>query len=152
MLEPQEDQEESRPPVVGDLSEFPTVPRKQTIAVVPSGEVRIETGADGAYLLFDCDCMDALPYCKAQCCALLGTTVGFDELAQVDYDAHFDGDLGAAVLKRDADGFCTYLDREKRCCSIYEDRPRTCQAFHCSRGPLARGWKLANAVSRQSIS
>lgn len=129
---------------------FPAVPRKQLIAKVPSGEIRIELGADGAYLMFDCDCLHALPYCKAQCCALKGTTVDPDEYNEGKYEAEWADDLEVMVMKRDADGFCYALNRCTRTCEIYEDRPRTCQDFHCTRGANQRGWKLSNIVHRHS--
>jgi hypothetical protein len=140
------------PPRPQDLSQLPQVPRVQVVAKVPTGEIRIETGADGAWLLFDCECTDALPYCKAQCCALLGTVVSPSELEKVDYAVDLDHNIGAFVLQRDADGFCAYLDRGCRACGIYDDRPQTCRDFHCTRGATQRGWKLNNAVHRQSMS
>jgi len=130
-------------------ADFPEIPRKQVIASFPSGEIRIETGADGAWLLFDCDCTDALPYCKAQCCALKGTSLHPEEEA-LNYDAVWDEMTNTMVLRRDADGFCTYLDRSTRRCEIYVQRPQTCRDFHCSRGGPMRGFKLSNAVHRQS--
>ena len=143
-----EEKEEEQGVIVKQV--FPEVPRKQLIAKVSSGEIRIEAGADGAYLLFDCDCLDALPYCKAQCCALRGTTVDPDEYNSGKYEAEWDEGFEIMVLKRDADGYCCYLNRKTRTCGIYEDRPRTCQDFHCTRGANQRGWKLSNVVSRQS--
>ncbi len=131
--------------------DLPEVARKQVLVALPSGEIRIETGADGAWLQFDCDCLDALPYCKAQCCALKGTCLQPHE-EELSYDAHWDETSEAMILQRDADGFCTYLDRRTRRCEIYQQRPITCQAFHCTRGGLMRGFKLSNAVSRHSIA
>lgn len=129
---------------------FPNVPRKQTVAKLPSGEIRLEIGADGTYLMFDCDCLDALPYCKAQCCGLRGTTVHPDEYHTEKYEAEWDEVLEEMVLKRDSDGMCYALDRCTRTCGIYEDRPRVCQDFHCTKGANVRGWKLSNSVHRQS--
>lgn len=136
-----------------ELDYLPPIPRVQVVKEFEDGgQIRIETGADGAWLLFDCECTDALPYCKAQCCALLGTVVRPSELEETAYRVDFDETLGAFVLRRDADGFCTYLDRGCRACSIYEERPQTCRDFHCTRGATQRGWKLNNAVHRQSMS
>lgn len=130
--------------------EFQSVPRKQILVEVSSGEISIETGADGAYLLFNCDCIDALPYCKAQCCALLGTTVELEELEILDDLVELDYS-GTPVMKRDADGFCACLNRDTRTCSIYEQRPQTCRQFHCTKGAEMRGWKLSNIVHRQNV-
>jgi hypothetical protein len=137
----------------GEITDFPSIPRKLTIAEVPSGEIRIESGADGAYLLFDCDCKDALPYCRAQCCSLIGCKVRDEEaeaLTEKGLECEWDDNHGI-VLKRDADGFCTHLDRDTRTCSVYQDRPLTCREFHCTRGADVRGWKLGNSVHRQPV-
>lgn len=122
------------------------------------GEVRIEDGSDGTWYVFDCDCLDALPFCRAQCCALLGTTIFEEDIDLfkeklgeeitnriIDFDPRFD----EYVMKRFSDGRCSCLDRETKQCQIYDNRPTTCRKFHCSRGAEMRGWKLANAVNRQ---
>lgn len=132
------------------LEEYPEIPRVTVLVELPDGNIRIEWGADGTWLLFDAPCLQALPYCKAQCCALRGTVVFPDEMEKNAYEAYWNGEEGGLVLKRDADGACTYLDRPTRLCQIYEERPRTCQDFHCTRDAQARGWKLPNAVFRHS--
>lgn len=117
------------------------------------GTISIEIGADGAYLRFDCQCLDALPYCFAQCCALRGTLVAKEEIKQNPVLAEFvveEQEFNAYLMMRDSDGFCTCLDRDTRRCTIYNDRPITCQQFHCTLGAHSRGWKLANQVHRQS--
>ena len=140
----------AREPRIQDFSEIPSIPRRVILKEVPSGEIAIEQGADGIFLRFDCDCMHALPYCQAQCCGLIGTAVFQEELELVDYPCEWDDSMGCWVLSRDSDGFCTCLDREHRLCSIYEDRPRTCKEFHCTRGASQRGWKIPNSVYRQA--
>lgn len=147
-----EEQAEAVVPIAKkDFSDFPTVPRRIVIRKTPSGEIALEQGADGLYLRFDCDCIDALPYCQAQCCALVGTIVFPEELnAQPNLPVDWDDELKQFVLNRDSDGFCTCLDRRTRLCSIYQQRPSTCQKFHCTRGASQRGWKLSNRVHRQS--
>ncbi|MFB2894147.1 hypothetical protein ACE1CI_14650 [Aerosakkonemataceae cyanobacterium BLCC-F50] len=47
-----------------DVSQASIIPRKTLVASVPSGEIRTEVGADGIFMVFDCDCDDALPYCS----------------------------------------------------------------------------------------
>lgn len=135
-----------------DIDKHPEVPHITVLKKLPSGEIRIETGADGAYLVFDADCLDCLPYCRAQCCAMVGTVIYPDEIAESGLLTDFDPSMGQSVLRRDADGRCHYLDRGSCTCSVYEDRPRTCQAFHCSRGVDVRGWKLPNGAHRHSFS
>lgn len=135
------------------LSRSPSeIERKITIAHTSNGEVRLELGADGVFILFDGPCLEMLPFCQAQCCALKGTGAQSDEIERLDAYLDWDNELGMPVMRRDADGFCTCLDRKTRRCGIYEERPYTCQQFHCTRGAHQRGFKLPNAVHRQSIS
>lgn len=128
--------------------------RNKLIAMVDSGSISLEQGADGLWMRFDCDCTDALPYCQAQCCGLIGTFVFPEEIGTevgkifpslVESDSS-----GRWVMKRDSDGFCHCLDRETRTCEIYSDRPNTCRSFHCTRGAEVRGWKFSNYVHRQT--
>ena len=132
------------------VSQFKRIPQITIIATVPSGQIRTEDGADGTWMLFDCDCLDALPICRAQCCALKGTFV-FEEDAIHESLLEWDGSSEEFVMKRDADGRCHCLNRETKTCEIYESRPLVCKQFHCTRGAGMRGWKLANSVARQSM-
>ena len=128
---------------------FPPIPRVTVLKTVPSGEIRIERGADGAYLLFDCDCLDALPYCQAQCCSLKGIYLqNNEEEDNPIYQKTFHEGADMFELKKGCDGFCNHLDRESRTCSIYNDRPMTCRQFHCTRDHGSRGWKLPNIMYR----
>lgn len=139
------------------LADYSDLPQNPQISVLKeffspegekTGEIRTELGADGFYIQFDCECKDALPYCQAQCCALIGTYVNFEELDALAYPVASDGH--GYVMKRAADGFCVCLDRQTRLCKIYDQRPQTCKSFHCTRGADQRGWKAANHVNRQS--
>lgn len=136
--------------------QVPTIPYKQVLKELPSGEIRIERGADGAYLLFDADCLDCLPYCHAQCCSLKGIAVfpeneGF-ELENPPYNLVYNDQLNFWELQKGADGYCNCLDRETRRCSVYENRPFTCKDFHCTRGLGMRGFKLPNLMYRHPHS
>ncbi len=131
-------------------SDFPTVERRYLLKEVPSGEISVEQGADGLYLRFDCDCIDALPICQAQCCGLPGTVVLPEEVQEEQYPLDWDDQSKYFVMHRDSDGFCTCLDRRSRTCTIYANRPQTCKQFHCTRGATQRGWKIPNAVHRQA--
>lgn len=123
-------------------------------------EIRIEEGDSGTWLLFDGDCENMLPYCRAHCCTLSGTFA--DEESQDRLIAAY-GEKDAAKLvdffqhddfvsmKRGADGYCIANDKDSRLCNIYEHRPNTCQKFHCSRGSWMRGWPLGNLVKRQNV-
>jgi hypothetical protein len=128
----------------------PAIERVTILRELPTGNIRLELGADGTYLLFDADCLDCLPYCKAQCCALNGILLEEEEVEEMKAIAplEFNERYNAQELRRDADGFCACLNRETRRCGIYEDRPYVCRDFHCTRGSLQRGWKLPNASYR----
>lgn len=115
-----------------------------------TGQITSQSGSDGTWLQFDCNCLDALPICRSQCCSLKGTFLTESEAQSGEYDCFTDPETGLPQLRRDADGACTYLDRETKLCSIYDRRPGVCQAFHCTRGAAVRGWKLANIVERHS--
>lgn len=131
------------------------VPHRAVLKSLPSGEIAIETGADGVWLRFDCDCLDALPYCKAACCGIHGIDVTEEEAKQT-LTVNDNGKrktIPLAVLTstseedgrgmtRSSDGFCHCLDRTTRLCTIYKDRPETCRDFHCTKGPGVRGWRL----------
>lgn len=135
-----------------EINQVPIIDRKYILKKVPSGEVRLELGADGTYLMFDCDCLDALPMCHSQCCALKGTEIHSpEEEERLDKYLEWDDVHGMIVMIRDADGFCTALDRPTSRCSIYDDRPQTCRSFHCTRGARMRGWKLPNSLATQSF-
>lgn len=115
-----------------------------------TGQITSSIGSDGTWIQFNCSCLDALPTCFAQCCALRGTYLTEEEANTGEFDCYPEPDTGLPVLRRDSDGFCVYLDRDTRRCSIYESRPIACQKFHCTRAADTRGWKLANHVDRQS--
>jgi hypothetical protein len=125
---------------------------RSVLKEVPSGEIALEVGGDGIYLRFDCDCMDALPFCNAACCNLSGIDVDEDETEDLEQ-------FGTAALPvvvktedgyemaRRSDGYCRCNGEKDRLCTIYNERPQTCRDFHCTRGPDMRGWRLD--LSRQ---
>lgn len=125
---------------------------------VPSGQIAIETSGGEAFLRFDCDCLDALPYCHARCCGLAGLEVTDEEmdiisdhLNSANDPPEFPGDNGPYPFKEDdgqwelarmSDGMCIFNCRESGHCNIYDHRPETCRAFHCTRNADNRGWRL----------
>jgi Fe-S-cluster containining protein len=130
------------------------IPQRAVLKKVPSGEIAIELGGDGVFLRFDCECLDALPYCKSVCCTLHGIDVEKDELEN-RVTGKANGEVIKATLSqlvtqceegpemtRSSDSWCACNDRKTRLCGIYKDRPRTCREFHCTRGAGMRGWRL----------
>lgn len=118
--------------------------RQTVLIAVESGEIRSEIGVDGVHFVFDCDCLDALNFCKSNCCAMPGTVISEEEYQRIgDINPKFvmqnptDGDY---EMQRGSDGWCNALDRNTGLCSIYDERPNVCRVFHCSRN-IQRGWK-----------
>jgi Fe-S-cluster containining protein len=75
----------------------------------------------------DIDCAARMPLCKARCCSL-----SF-ELSEQDLD---EGGIRweldePYLIRHDADGYCSHLDRPTLGCTIYEKRPATCRGFDC---------------------
>lgn len=147
---------ESLPNIKNEIEEssiveiVPLVERKTILIQTPSGPIYTEAGSDGTWLKFDCDCLDALPICKAQCCFLHGIGVEPHEEERLDAYLEWDEGLGMPVMIRDSDGGCVCLERSTRRCRVYDERPTTCRSYHCTRGASNRGWKLSNSVARQS--
>lgn len=137
------------------------VPHRAVIKEVPSGQIVMEVGADGVFLRFECECVDALPYCKSACCALHGIDVEEDEIDQVERAASAQNlyncddpnrkfqlpvvirnDDDEPTMRRGSDSWCVAIDRKTKACRIYEDRPKTCRDFHCTNAAGMRGWRL----------
>lgn len=69
--------------------------------------------------------------CDAVCCRL---TVVLQP--EEDVPGRFVGrdERGLRVMLRRSDGWCSALDRERMCCSIYEQRPSICRKFAMGSG------------------
>jgi len=73
------------------------------------------------------DCEKRIPVCRARCCSF---TV---EMSKQDLD---EGLLlweieQPYVLRREADGLCSHLDRVTRSCGAYQNRPAACRTYDC---------------------
>lgn len=64
--------------------------------------------------------------CEAMCCRLTVYVMSDDPTPEylVDQDEN-----GMDVMRRMDDGWCTALDRDRMCCSIYALRPQVCRDF-----------------------
>jgi hypothetical protein len=82
----------------------------------------------------DVDCAALMPICHARCCSLSFelTTQDLDE-GRVLWEA-----TAPYLIRHEADGLCSHLDRKSGGCTIYEQRPATCRGYDC-RGD-ARIW------------
>jgi hypothetical protein len=73
------------------------------------------------------DCETRIPLCKARCCML-----SFELTAQdLDEGVVRWELLEPYVIRHDADGYCTHLDRASSGCTIYDKRPAVCRGFDC---------------------
>ena len=73
-------------------------------------------------------------HCDAVCCRLTVVLTPQDAIP-----AHLSAvtESGLRVMARDADGWCTALDRSRMRCSIYAQRPQVCRRFVMA-GPYCR--------------
>lgn len=103
---------------------------------VPSGS--IDLVFDGRQLIveFNCECMDALPWCKAACCRyrpFYNVALKDDEIDKFENVAPDEGSThtsGMRVLKH-INGHCAYLNDDSLC-SVHNDKPCVCKRWHCS--------------------
>ena len=73
-------------------------------------------------------------HCDAVCCRLTVVLAPQDAIP-ARFTATIAG--GIAVMARDADGWCTALDRRRMRCSIYAQLPQACRRFAMD-GPYCR--------------
>ncbi|HZS41326.1 MAG TPA: YkgJ family cysteine cluster protein [Polyangia bacterium] len=82
----------------------------------------------------DIDCEARLHLCHARCCAF-----SFELSAQDLDEGVVRWELEQPyVIRHEADGYCTHVDRKTLGCTIYAKRPAACRGFDC-RGD-ARVW------------
>ncbi len=103
---------------------------RDATTVGPRAKVQLkviqETTVDSAVI----DCASRLHLCYARCCTLQ-VTLSEDDLAngllwelQEPY-----------LMRREVDGWCTYLDRTTAGCTNYELRPYECRVYDCRQDP-----------------
>lgn len=110
--------------------------RKQLLQATPSGNIELVFTDKALTLEFNCDCMDALPYCRAMCCRLrpiVNTTVLSEErrlYAHMPHPNHPE----LNILQTKANGFdCIYLGEDDKC-AVHYHKPQSCRRYHCSPG------------------
>lgn len=72
--------------------------------------------------------------CQACCCQLPVLVLPGDAPPEHFLDEDKDGYL---IMGKADDGWCLALDRERMCCSIYEQRPFVCREFAMGGGDCA---------------
>lgn len=74
------------------------------------------------------NCDERMHICKGICCKL-NFALSVDEIE----GGKSKWDLGQPYyIRQKSTGFCTHLDENKRCCSIYNDRPKVCRKYSCA--------------------
>jgi Fe-S-cluster containining protein len=74
------------------------------------------------------NCEERLHVCKAVCCKFKFAL----EPAEIE-GGIVKWDLGIPYqIRQRKDGYCTHMNNEKSCCSIYYDRPNVCRKFNCA--------------------
>jgi hypothetical protein len=75
----------------------------------------------------DIDCGSLLHLCHARCCSFIVdlTTQDLDE-GRISWEVS-----APYQIRREADGYCTHLDRAGGGCTAYAQRPATCRGFDC---------------------
>jgi len=73
------------------------------------------------------DCASRLHLCNARCCAL-AVELSRQDLEEGRIKWEIDEPY---LMKRESDGYCTYLNRDDGRCVAYERRPAMCRQFDC---------------------
>jgi len=75
--------------------------------------------------------VDNKEICKAVCCSFVFALTKKDvEKGIVRWNPK-----RPYFISRDADGYCSHLDRKTYTCSIWEDRPERCRNYDCRKDP-----------------
>jgi hypothetical protein len=108
--------------------------RRNVLRAVNSGLIQIAFDGVLNRIEFNCNCLDALEVCQAQCCRRSGYSVELepDEVGRFRSVPH-PTRLGVTLLAKKDDGLsCYYLGDAFGTCTIYERRPTMCRQWHCS--------------------
>jgi Fe-S-cluster containining protein len=109
-----------------------------TIKEVESGTIDVVFNGVFSTLQFNCSCEDALPVCKAICgrMRIAGGATAMLEESEKDKFQNLDGQLLADPRTR----ACVYLGEDCKC-TVHDDKPKICKAWHCSPGGKGEGIK-----------
>lgn len=83
--------------------------------------------------------------CRAVCCRLQVLLIG-DSAVPPSMEAQ--SDWGGAVMRREADGWCTALDRRSMRCTIYAQRPQVCRDYEMGGSECVEERRLAGEATR----
>lgn len=115
--------------------------QRTLIAEVPSGKIEIVFDGVTARMEFNCECLDALPYCHGMCCRLrtnFTVILRPEEIAKFEHRP-FPHNTDLKILQHnESDASCVYLKEDK--CSVHESgKPWACRSFHCSPAGVGEG-------------
>jgi len=81
------------------------------------------------------NCDERIHICKAVCCKLNFALSGNEvESGKIKWD------LGRPYfIRHEKNGYCTHLDENKKCCTVYNNRPKVCSGYSCAKDE--RIWK-----------
>jgi len=101
----------------------------------PGIALRVDQTSQEKEAFIPVNCEERLPICKAVCCKL-NFALSADEVES----GKIKWELGQPYLIRhQQNGYCAHMDGEKKCCSIYQDRPKVCRGYSCANDQ--RIWK-----------
>jgi len=113
--------------------------RKETVERHEHFHAGIAIRVDGKETAIDdfvpVNCDERMHICKGVCCKL-NFALSVDEIES----GKPKWDLGQPYyIRQKSTGYCTHLDENKQCCSIYNDRPKVCRKYSCAKD--TRIWK-----------
>lgn len=73
------------------------------------------------------NCEERYPICKGVCCKLnYALSVEEIESGAIKWD------LGQPYfIRQEKNGYCSHMDLDKKCCSVYDNRPKVCRKYTC---------------------
>jgi Fe-S-cluster containining protein len=100
--------------------------RQELLITAETSLFRLRQDREVPFIPVNCD--ERMPLCKAVCCKLeFALSAAEVEAGQIKWD------LGRPyIIRHEANGYCTHNNSQKRCCTIYENRPSVCKQYSCA--------------------
>lgn len=117
---------------------------KQTIQVNESGTIDLILNDQQQLVMqFNCECKDALPYCKAVCCRHRPYyNIALEPGEEGKFDKTIPNPMDSTIqLLGHSGSNCAYLNQSCQC-SVHSDKPKICQKWHCSPGGKGEGIEI----------
>jgi Fe-S-cluster containining protein len=109
---------------------------KQKGEVLNAGvALRVDGTDEDSNVFTPVNCNERMHVCHGICCQLnFALTAKEIEAGKLKWE------LGTPYyIRHEKNGFCSHLDMDKRCCSVYDDRPSICRKYSCAGD--SRIWK-----------